>query len=332
MNQQRPKINFDALQKQKPPTKEKKPKKQKKSKDKGIESTRDFRFERRKVGNYLTFFFYALFFSMAILLLIFNSRLGEITKVSRSKAVDTQKIVSLVQSKNEQTDTIKFQGSQFLETLINRTTDEETEKKRAETLPLFLPKELSGQSLLFSSNAIRTVKKIECVQLEAKEKDQYRLLYDVIYSEGKFDTSLLIRLDTVFKKDQLQILNVPTIISFEEKKAEDIEKEPYKPSDFYSKGEAVTESEQQKVKEFLSNFFDLYVSNNEKLHLISAVSGLEGGTYDRSTIENVVKTGEETYEVQGSYQFHFQEDNKITSFFSLTIQVNKDSFYVEKFN
>lgn len=333
MNQQRPKINFDALQEQKPTTKkDKKPKKQQKQKNNEIESTRDFRFERRRVGNYLTFFFYALFFSMAILLLIFNSRLGEITKVSRSKTIDTEKIVSDVQSKNGETDTIKYQGQRFLETLINYEPNEEAEKQRQGQLLYFLPTDLSSQSMLFVSNTTRTVEKIECIQLESKANDRYRLLYEVTYKEGKLDTTLIVHLDTVYKSNQLQIINVPTITSLEEKKADEIKKEPYVPTDFYSKGEAVTEVEQKKIREFLANFFDLYVSNNEKLHLISAVSGLSGGTYEHSTVENIVKTGKNTYEVQGSYQFYFQKDSKMTSFFSLTIQANQESFYVEKFN
>lgn len=329
MNKPSPKINVAALSGQKPPKKEKK---QRKKKEKiRNESVRKLKFNRRRVGNILTVFFFSLFIAMAAMLLVFNSQLESINKVAKMKTVDPETIFLQVQEKNSHVDSLKYDCQRFLQELFTNEPNEEAKKNRTAQLQTYLSSNVSAADLLISSVRVTEVQTIDFISLEAKGDDRYRLFYSVTFNEGKQVVNIGIKLDVSYIDEKLQLLNIPSLTKYQEKKASEATESVTKNS-FYTKGNAVTEAEKQKINQFLGEFFDMYVSGNEKLQLISAVQGLTGGTYERQTTENVVELEDGVYAVQGSFSYFYEKETILTSFYDLKIKRNNESFYVEAFN
>ncbi len=329
MTKKSPTINFDALSQQKPTEKPKKQKKRKK-KEKPTENTRDLRFEQRKLGNYLTFFFFSLFFAMAVVLLMVNSRLGEITKVAHTKAVNTEEIALKVQEETSQVDSIVYQGEQLLNLLFSFETGEQAQQKRKENIQPYLAKNLSSDTLLFSqNNTFREVKQIAFIQSKALGNKKYSLLYAVGYTEKEKPYNVNVELVVSYKNKQFQLINKPIITTL--KKPQKEATDYYEEGNFYQKGEEVSSKEEESIQAFLQSYFEMYVSNDERLSLISNVSGLGTGKFNGFTMNNLVKVGKETYSVQGEFSF-INGTSQLSSPFSLQLKVNKDSYFVEKFN
>lgn len=329
MTKKSPTINFDALSQQKPTEKPKKQKRRKK-KEKPTENTRDLRFEQRKLGNYLTFFFFSLFFAMAVVLLMVNSRLGEITKVAHTKAVNTEEIALKVQEETSQVDSIVYQGEQLLNLLFSFETGGQAQQKRKENIQPYLAKNLSSDTLLFSqSNTFREVKQIAFIQSKALGNKKYSLLYAVGYTEKEKLYNVNVELVVSYKNKHFQLINQPIITTL--KKPQKETTDYYEEGNFYQKGEEVSSNEEESIQAFLQSYFEMYVSNDERLGLISNVSGLGTGKFDSFTIKNLVKVGKETYSAQGEFSF-MNGTSQLSSPFSLQLKVNKDSYFVENFN
>lgn len=331
MTKPSPKINFDHLSQQKPPTKKKRRKEKKKKEKQGTDSTREIRFKRQTFANLLTFFFWSLFVGMAIVLLIFNSRLGEITKVATAKAVDTEKISTAIQRENQYMDTIQYEGKTFLNVLFTYDSSEVARKEREEQLQTYLANNLNANNLLIeSTNDDRTVKEIEFIEATSLGKERYTLFYNVSYQDGTKPVKLGVKLTVSYQDKKFQLVNVPSITMFQENRKEPTE--TYNQSEYYSQGSEVSEEAKKKIDTFLQSFFDMYLANDERLSLVSAVQGIGEGTMNNFTIENIVQLDKETYAIQGTYTFSMQENSQITSFFDCTIKSNKDSYFVETFN
>jgi hypothetical protein len=331
MNKPSPKINFEHLSQQKPTSTKKTKKGKKKKQEKEEQSTRDIRFNRRTVANFLTVFFYLLFFSMFVVLLVFNSRLGEIHKVATTQAIDTEKISAAVQQQNDQMDTIKYEGKTFLKILFSYRPEEQGKKDREKQLQSYLGKNLSTSNLLLqSNNEERSVNEVEFIQAERLKRQTYRFFYNVTYTEKNEKTKLGIKLVISYEGEKFQLINVPAVTVFQENNNDSTA--TYKPEDYYTKGEEVSEENTRKINDFLQNFMDMYLTNDERLPLVSAVQGLGSGKLSGFTIDNLVQTANDTYAIQGTYTFSVQEDSQITSFYDCQLKMNKDSYFVESFN
>ncbi|OTN84074.1 conjugal transfer protein, partial [Enterococcus faecium] len=109
-------------------------------------------------------------------------------------------------------------------------------------------------------------------------------------------------------------------------------KSNYQENRFKPKGKDVTEEEKGKIIEFVQRFFELYVTNDEKLALITNVQGIGKATLVTVEPKQVVKLNNGNDYVQGTYTFAFDESNPLTSHFTLEIQQTKESYFVIKMN
>lgn len=329
MPNNRPIINFEALSEQKSPKptqkNTKKPKKQKES------PTRDIRFERRKVADFLTFLFYALFFSMFALILVFNFRVKTVLKQSNGSSLDNEVVNQLVREQVQQLDQLNYEGQVFLRTLVTYSSDENVQKAREEVLKKALSENLSLNNVLFSkSRSERSVKELVHVQTKEKEKDQYALLYEVLYEEEGEEVRLGVQLPVSFKDGNFQVIHIPSLVTLD---STDTEIETvYQQKDYYTEGEKLGENEKNEVTTFFQRFMELYITDDERLSLISSVPGLGIGTLENLTIANLVKQENGTYRCQGTYTVTTSNNNQLLSFFDSTISKNKESFYIETMN
>ncbi|MDA9469892.1 hypothetical protein C240_22 [Enterococcus sp. 5H] len=187
----------------------------------------------------------------------------------------------------------------------------------------------AGNLLLHSGKAEREVMDIVLVEAEKGSEDTYELLYRVTYEENGHTVTLGIKLMSAFIGDKFQVINVPSIMHIQENKGEATA--VYRAKDYHTAGEVVPEEERKQIAAFLERFFDMYVSNDERLSLVSAVEGLGTGEFNQFTIENLVQIDEDTYAIQGTYTFQI-ENSQLTSFFDSQIKKNKESYFVEAFN
>ena len=135
-----------------------------------------------------------------------------------------------------------------------------------------------------------------------------------------------------YKNQKLTVLNKLSLTNLTVVEHDEQALIDYKQERFFSKGTAVTTEEETKIQNFLNQFFELYVTNDSKLELISNVQGLSDGELIEVTLKNAVKTKNDMYLVEGTYSFKYGEGASFDSFFSIELKQNKDSYFVTKFN
>lgn len=316
---------------------EKKPKKEKKVKKEKEVNTRSIRFARRTVGNWLSFFFFTLFIIQSVVLFMYFNRLDIIADVANSKKIDPTEIVTDVQKTVLQADQIKYEGQNFLETLINYSVDTDKQKEREEKLTSYLPAGMRVNELgIRDSKFDRVLNNVNFVKLKEDKsielENAYLLYYDISFTENSQLTRAQVIVPVQYKNQKLTVLNKLSLTNLTVVEHDEQALIDYKQERFFSKGTAVTTEEETKIQNFLNQFFELYVTNDSKLELISNVQGLSDGELIEVTLKNAVKTKNDMYLVEGTYSFKYGEGASFDSFFSIELKQNKDSYFVTKFN
>ena len=316
---------------------EKKPKKEKKVKKEKEVNTRSIRFARRTVGNWLSFFFFTLFIIQSVVLFMYFNRLDIIADVANSKKIDPTEIVTDVQKTVLQADQIKYEGQNFLETLINYSVDTDKQKEREEKLTSYLPAGMRANELgIRDSKFDRVLNNVNFVKLKEDKsielENAYLLYYDISFTENSQLTRAQVIVPVQYKNQKLTVLNKLSLTNLTVVEHDEQALIDYKQERFFSKGTAVTTEEETKIQNFLNQFFELYVTNDSKLELISNVQGLSDGELIEVTLKNAVKTKNDMYLVEGTYSFKYGEGASFDSFFSIELKQNKDSYFVTKFN
>lgn len=316
---------------------EKKPKKEKKVKKEKEVNTRSIRFARRTVGNWLSFFFFTLFIIQSVVLFMYFNRLDIIADVANSKKIDPTEIVTDVQKTVLQADQIKYEGQNFLETLINYSVDTDKQKEREEKLTSYLPAGMRANELgIRDSKFDRVLNHVNFVKLKEDKsielENAYLLYYDISFTENSQLTRAQVIVPVQYKNQKLTVLNKLSLTNLTVVEHDEQALIDYKQERFFSKGTAVTTEEETKIQNFLNQFFELYVTNDSKLELISNVQGLSDGELIEVTLKNAVKTKNDMYLVEGTYSFKYGEGASFDSFFSIELKQNKDSYFVTKFN
>lgn len=295
-------------------------------------STRSIRFVKRGVVTYLTYFFWLLFVFSLFLNMIAYGRYGYLIQKVNQKEVDPQEIVADLNSSKEKENVAKYESQQFITQLF--TYSQDNKEQRTEYLESKLANGLT-ENMLTSTNskAEQTVKTIEFVDSEMTSYDegQYRFIFDVTVATNDKQKKIQLSLPISIKNKDFKVINYPTYLNIE--RSDNLEKNSivYQERTFLTEGEKLEQDQKRALESFTQDFFSLYVGNEDSLKLISNVKGIDNATLKSLQIRNVVKK-DKYYVVEGTFNISYEENNVITSFFSLTIEKTKDTYFVSKIN
>lgn len=325
------KITFNPQAIQKPPeVKKESSKKKQKKKKKEPESTRSIRFVRRKVSNYITYFFYTSFILMILVSFSLLSKMNYLTSVAQQKAINPTKIAEEVQTINTDKEEVNYHAKEFIKILF--TADKDTYKSRQERLTRMIAPGLDQARFNRATESTkRTLQSAELVNSHVIEKNNqalYSVTFSVSFIENgeSYETELTIPCS--YKNKQFLVANYPTYLNTEPSVNEKKNTYVYNEGIYYTDGDPVTDVEQKKIDLFLTDFFKLYVKNDENLKLISNVTGLKKATLVNVKPQNFVEKKNKII-VEGLYTFYYQKGNEISSFFSVQLIKTKDSYFVE---
>lgn len=342
MSENKPYVNFDMLnatkKEKKSEKKEKKTKKWKwRQKNKEEVNTRNIRFARNKVSNFLSATFFTLFIVMTILLIMFFGRIDTLTKVALKKQIKPAEIIYQMKKEEGNSEQMTYEGSKLLEILFTMKPDPVLQKERETNLKSYLSKNMSLSDIeTLQGNTDRQIESIQFIEKDQKKVkeigDIYYLTYEVKFTENGKGYKTQAILPVSFTEQDLKLLNIPTYTNLALSDNKKKNNAVYGQSNFYSNGDSINDTEQKKITEFLNQFFKLYLVDDPNLKLISNVKGIEEGKLDQLDLKNIVKGSDENYFVEGTIQFHYEGTNRWTSFFSLELKQNKDSYFVTQFN
>lgn len=335
MSKNSPTINFEALQKSKPPKKEEKKKRKiriklpkKKTDGKG---SRNLRFAKRPIKKWVTFFLYSFLILSFLLLIMTFGRLQTLTSYAYKKEETKQKIAEQINKDNLVTQQVTFEGKQFLKVFFTVEKGEEQLEKRKKVVTAYLANSLPLDSLeVLSSDITRQVREVQLINYLPGEKNTYTLTYDVEFLEKEKLFTAQVQLVASYKESEWKLLNVPTYLNIEKTNEAKKNTDVYNASRFYSKGEEVEKEEQAKITTFVEHFLTLYVKSDENLPLISAVKGLEKANLEQFSIKNIVRKSEKSIVVEGTYTLYYEKGSNFASYFSLTIEKNRETYFVKK--
>ncbi|EAE8754461.1 conjugal transfer protein [Listeria seeligeri] len=329
-----PKIHFENIHPSATPKKKNTKKKQTKKQEE-VPSSRKIPFKRRWFQNGLTVFFYTLFISLTLVLLMTYGRLNTIVDVANSKAIDPNDLTTSIKAEQKEGDLISYDGKKWLETFFSNPQDDQAIEARTNTLKQNLASGVDENFLTSTNSEVKREAIVvdlvnQQVTTEEGKKSLYRTVYDVRFREDGQTKETEIALYAVYQSGQSIFIQLPEYLNTKENKTPktNVEnKEDY----FTKKGKELDAEEKQKVEAFSQKFLELYCKNDPNLYLVSAVQGLDGGTLQNATITNAVKNGKEIT-VQGTYTFTFTENAPQTSYFTFQMRQNKDSYFVNKMN
>ena len=317
----------------------KKPKKDEKissffsAREKEQPNTRAIRFAPRTAMNFFSGLFFSLFLVMCVVVLLTFGRVDTLARLALSKQVNKIELIENVNKGLSENEQLKYDGEILIEKLFTFQQKQNENNSWKEEITPYLAVGLSPEDLGFSNTRIdRSTKEVKFIKLATTDEKQrfYRLYYDVRFTEGSSWKQTQIILPVCYKYGELKLIDRPQFtntISSESKN--DV---AYNDKRFLPQGEDVDKSETDKVQEFVKRFFELYVSNDEKLQLISKVQGLEGAKLKYVDTKTMVVDKEGNYHVLGTFTFFYQEESPFTSGFDLVIKPTKESYFVTKMN
>lgn len=325
----RPVANFKAISKNKDNKETKKTKKIVMEEE--VKASRSIVFAKRPWQNRLTIFFFLLFFGISIVLIMTFGRLETLTNYANAKALNKEQLVTEVRDNLSNQDLMVYQGEAFVKALINSSADsEEKDTEQEEILQPYLAKGFPVDSLNFSSdNTNRSVEDISLIKKELtdQKKNIYELSYFVQYSEGNQEISIDLSFPVSYQSGQAKVLDVPHIYNMESRK--DTNTVSYSGSNYDLVGKKVSEGEKTKMKDFVSNFFDLFVKNDEKLGLIADVKGLDNAILVNEELLNAAETSKDHVTITGTYSIRFGKGGVIESPYTLKLKKSNDTYFVE---
>lgn len=292
---------------------------------------RTIRFAKKSVENKLTLFFYVVLACLLFFLIMLFGRLDTIARASHAQSIDEKQVVSEIQKSLETQDMMLYQGNQFVQTLVSRTEGTDGQKEWEEAITPFLAKKFPLDQLGFSPGE-RRVNNVIFIQQETLDKKAktFQLTYEVTYTEDKEEQSLPLTFPVSYQKGQLKVIGIPRIAQLEE--IETKNEATYDETLQKVTGESVSQEEKEAITSFVTNYFDLYVTNDEKLKLISAVQGLSNATLVSQTIDSIIEQDTDTVLVTGSYQIKFGESSTIGSPYQLKLSKMNNTYFVDEMN
>lgn len=311
-----------------------KEKKSPKLKSKKEESnTRTIRFAPRTAQSIVSFVFFGFFFVMCVVLLMTYGRVDTLSRIAASKQVNKEELVLNVNNSLKNTEQLRYEGTKLTDCLFTFSPKEDGKKKWDEQITPYLASGLNPSDLGFSSTSVERVSKsVRFIKMETvNEKESiYQLYYDVQFTEGDTWQQVQIILPVSYEGQEMKLLERPAFTNL----SQTDEKNPsiYQEFRFLPVGTEVKDEELNKVIEFTQRFFELYVTDDEKLALVANVKGLGKAKLIQAETKKVIKTEEGHYYVQGTYTFVFNENNPLTSNFTLEIKATNESYFVTKMN
>lgn len=296
-------------------------------------STRTIRFAPKTAQSVFSFLFFGLFLAMCVVTLLSFGRMDTLTDLALRKQVNKETLVSEVNQSVKDSDQLKYEGTRLADRLFTLSHSQSGREYWQQQMATYLVPGLSVDALGFDTvsadRIARTVRFIKMDTLNQKEAI-YRLYYDVRFTEGSTWRQVQVSLPVSYEGKELKLLERPTITNLEQ--AKESNSSVYETHRFTPKGSEVPEEDKQKVTEFTQRFFELYVTNDEKLALITNEQGLSKATLQVVTVDKILLIKKGLLYVEGSYQFSFEKNSPFTSRFTLEIEPTKDSYFVTKMN
>lgn len=296
-------------------------------------NTRAIRFAPRTAMNIFSGLFFFLFLVMCVVVLLNFGRVNTLARLAMSKQVNKTELIENVNKGLSKTEQLKYDGEILTEKLFTYQQKQEENNNWKESITPYLAVGLSPEELGFSNTRIdRVAKEVKFIKLTTTDEKEgfYRLYYDVRFTEGSSWKQTQIILPVSYQYSELKLIDRPQFtntVSSESKN--DV---AYSEKRFLPQGEDVDKSETDKVHEFVKRFFELYVSNDEKLQLVSKVQGLEGAKLKYVDTKTMVVDKKGNYHVKGTFSFFYEEGSLFTSGFDLVIKPTKESYFVTKMN
>ncbi|EHA3992800.1 conjugal transfer protein [Enterococcus faecalis] len=304
-----------------------------KQKNKVESNTRTIRFAPRTAQSVVSFLFFSLFLVMCVVVLMTFGRVDTLSRIAVSKQVNKEELITNVNNALKDTEQLRYEGMKLADRLFTISHKENGKKYWEEQLAPFLATGLNPNDLGFSTTSVdRIARNVRFIKMDTvdEKKALYRLYYDVRFTEGDTWQQVQIILPVSYEGQEIKLIDRPffTNLATTEEKNKSI----YQENRFTPKGSEVKDEEKDKVIEFTQRFFELYVTNDEKLALIANIQGLGKAKLVKVEPKKVLKTDNGNYYVQGVYTFVFDESNPLTSNFMLEIKSTKESYYVTKMN
>ncbi|RQW65319.1 hypothetical protein DUK53_16980 [Listeria sp. SHR_NRA_18] len=330
-----PKIHLENIH----PSAPKRPKRKKKQKQiKNTEiSSRGIPFKKRFFQNALTVFFYGLFAVFLFTNIMVLGRLDTIVSVANEKAIDPEKLLAEMKAGEAASDMVTYEGEQWLALYFTSPVNTEVAvTQRKEKLESHVAEGVRIDGVDGQTDGVQQhVQKVSYIHQEVAGKQDkdilYRTLYEVVMSENKQTKKLQVALYGVYKEGQLVIVQLPEYLNMT--KSTTPSRAVQNPENYFVKdGNAIEDGkEKSNIESFIQKYLELYCKNDANLYLVSAVKGLDQATLEGATIDQLVKKGD-VVRVQGTYTFSYTKGAPHTSYFSLEMRQNKDSYFVEKMN
>ncbi|EOI53106.1 conjugal transfer protein [Enterococcus gilvus] len=296
-------------------------------------NTRAIRFAPRTAQNVYSILFMCLFVAMSVAILLVFARVDTLARIADSKAINKEELVSEIQTSLSDNSQLQFEGSQLVEKLFTYEKDKDDDQAWNNQLAPYLASGLSVDQLGFSTTKQdRKTKEVQFIKLQTvnEKRKQYRLYYNVAFTEGEHWKKVELILPISYAKKDLKIIDRPQFVNVDKSNSDN--HVAYSDRTFLPKGEEVNGAKQTEIEEFTKRFFELYVVNDEKLGLISKVQGLDQAKLKSVEPSIIIKEANGNYFVKGTYNFYYEEESIFTSGFTLEIRPTKDSYFVEKMN
>lgn len=296
-------------------------------------NTRTIRFAPRTAQSVVSVVFFSFFLVMCVVVLMTFGRVDTLSRIAMSKQVNQEELVTNVNNALKDTEQLRYEGMKLADRLFTISHKDSGKSYWEEQLAPFLATGLNPNDLGFSTTSVdRIARNVRFIKMDTIDEKEalYRLYYDVRFTEGETWRQVQVILPVSYEGQEMKLIDRPafTNLATTEEKNTSI----YQENRFMPKGKDVTEEEKEKLTEFVQRFFELYVTNDEKLALIANVQGIGKATLVTVEPKKVLKIDNGHYYVQGVYTFAFDERNPFTSNFTLEIQSTKESYYVTKMN
>lgn len=335
MSERKPVLNLQAAdpkKKDKKPTEKKRifPKREKAERD---PNTRTIRFAPRTAQSVFSICFFTLFVVMCFVSLMTFGRADTLARLAIKKQVNKEELVTEINEALKSTEQLRYEGIKLTDQLFTLSSKPEGAQQWEEQIMPYLAVGLSANDLGFTTSQVdRAAKAVRFIKMETvdEKQQQYKLYYDVQFTEGGRWQQVQVILPVSNEHQELRLIDRPIFTNLDTKESQNTS--VYSENLFIPKGAKVVEEEEQKITQFVQRFFDMYVTNDEKLALVSDVTGLSKATLMDVTVKSINQVEADEYFVKGSYMFYFDEGNPFTSMFTLTIKQTKDSYFVEKMN
>lgn len=294
-----------------------------------VKNSRKIDFAPKRLQNFFSWCFFLLFFAMTFVVILSFGRLDTLTNLALSKSVNPVEISNKVIKQTTSADVLKFKGKLLVDRLYNIPSGK-SEQWEKELTP-FLANGLTPSLINSAYKEEMKAQNIRFVEMNlGKKSNEYALTYAFDLTVGEHTQTMQVELMVYFKDEGILLLERPSLSPIKEKAANDV---PYNQGAFYPKGHEVSSQVKENVETFLNQFFNLYVSNDRSLALISKVKGIGNATFSHLEVEAIKENQSGNLLVYGTYDFQFKDtETMLHSVFEMKLKQTKESYYVLEMN